>query len=206
MKPRTQADWIRILMTLNVRPRVAVDWAGVFAATIGPGTFSAGDADLQDFLGQIIHESAGLTRMGENLAYSTPERLMAVWPSRFPTVASALPFVNNPRALANNVYGRRMGNVAPDDGWRFRGRSPIQITGRDNYEKVGRLIGQDLTIMPELLEQPFFALEACIAWWEDKVPDSMLGDPQKVTRRVNGGLIGLAHRMDLTNDAGRALA
>lgn len=206
MKTRTQAEWIRILMSLGVRSTVAADWAPVFANTIGPGTFSAGDADLQDFLGQIIHESEGLTRMGENLRYRTPERLMAVWPTRFRTVASAMPFVNNPEALANSVYAGRLGNIAPDDGWRFRGRSPVQITGRANYEAVGRIVGQDLTVMPELLEQPHFALEAAIAWWEDRIPDSMLGDPIRVTKRVNGGLIGLAHRTELTDDAGQALA
>lgn len=202
---RTEQDWLRILLDCQVRPTVAANWASVFADVVRPGTFSAGDAELDDFLGQILHESAGLTVMVENLNY-TAERLMEVWPQRFPTLASALPFARNPEALANWVYGGRMGNTAPGDGWRYRGRSPIQITGRDNYRRVGELMGQDLEELPELLEQPRFAIEATIAWWEDRIPDAMLGDPERVTRRVNGGLVGLVHREQLTALAGRALA
>lgn len=202
---RTEQDWLRILLDCQVRPTVAADWAPVFADVVRPGVFSAGDAELDDFLGQILHESAGLTVMAENLNYSA-ERLTEVWPKRFPTVASALPFARNPEALANWVYGGRMGNTEPGDGWRYRGRSPIQITGYDNYARVGDLMGQDLVGLPELLEQPRFALEATIAWWEDRIPDALLGDPERVTRRVNGGLIGLAHREQLTALAGRALA
>lgn len=167
-------------------------------------SFSQGDDELDDFLGQVIHESMGLTRMVENLDYSA-ERLVQVWPTRFPTVADARPYARNPEALANRVYGGRLGNTEPGDGWRFRGRAPLQITGRANYIIVGDLVGQDLTVVPELLEQPRYALEACIAWWEDRVPDSIVGDPEKVTRRVNGGILGLAERAHLTALAGAAL-
>lgn len=205
MNQRTSADWARILGTMGVRPLMFAKWAEVFANTVRSGTFSAGDKDLKAFLPQIIHESQGMTRLVENLSYSS-ERLMVVWPSRFPTWASTVPYARNPEALANHVYGRRLGNTSPGDGWKYRGRSFIMTTGFDNYARVGDLIGQDLTIMPELLEQPHFALEAAIAWWEDKIPDSMLGDPEKVTRRVNGGLIGLAEREELTDLAQEALA
>jgi putative chitinase len=61
-------------------------------------------------------------------------------------------------------------------------------------------------VMPELLEQPRYALEACVLWWEDRIPDTMLGDVEKVTKRVNGGLIGLSDRQRLTTLAGEALA
>lgn len=204
MKTRTAAEWARVLESMGVRPAVFALWAPVFANIVRPSTFSAGDDDLRDFLAQIIHESAGLTKLAENLNYSA-KRLTEVWPSRFPTIESAQPFARNPEALANKVYGGRMGNTKPGDGWRFRGRSPIMVTGRDNYALVGRLMGQDLTVMPELLEQPHYALEASIAWWEDKVSDDMLGDPERVSRRVNGGLIGLAEREELMGTAGRAL-
>ena len=99
-----------------------------------------------------------------------------------------------------------MGNTAPGDGWRYRARTPIGLTGHDNYAFVGDLMGQDLVDLPELMEQPRYALEASIAWWEDRIPDSMLGDPEKITRRVNGGLIGLSDRIRLTNLAQTALA
>ena len=199
------ADWHRVLTKCGVKSATAAAWSGVFADVVKVGTFSAGMADVQPFLGQILHESSGLERLSENLHYSA-KRLCEVWPSRFPTLASAQPFAGNPEALANKVYGGRMGNTAPGDGWRFRGRSPLQITGRDNYARVGRLMGQDLLVLPGLLEQPRYALEATIAWWEDAIPDTLLGDPEAITRRVNGGLIGLSERLALTDVARKALA
>lgn len=202
---RTAHDWYDILIACQVKPHVAAEWSEVFADVVKPDSFSAGDEDLSAFLGQILHESDGLTRLEENLSYSA-ERLTVVWPNRFPTKADAQPYARNPEALANRVYGGRMGNTEPGDGWKYRGRGPLQITGRDNYRAVGEIMGQDLEGMPELLEQPRFALEACIAWWEDRIPDELLGDPEKTTRRVNGGLIGLAHREELTNAAREALA
>jgi putative chitinase len=202
---RSAHDWYDILVRCQVKPVVAAAWSAVFADVIKPGSFSQGDAELDDFLGQVLHESDRLTRIAENLDYS-PERLCQVWPGRFPTLAAAQPYSRNPEALANKVYGGRMGNTQPGDGWKFRGRTPIQITGHDNYAFVGDLMGQDLTVMPELLEQPRFALEACVLWWEDRIPDTMLGDVEKVTKRVNGGLIGLADRQRLTTLAGEALA
>lgn len=204
MTRRNPADWARILEFMGVRPMEFAKWAPVFARTIRDETFSSGDKDLKAFLPQIIHESQGMTRLVENLSYSV-ERLMVVWPSRFPTWESAAPYARNPEALANHTYGGRMGNTHPGDGWKFRGRSFIMCTGFDNYARVGELLGQDLSTMPELLEQPHYALEAAIAWWEDKIPDSMLGDPERVTRRVNGGLIGLSEREELTGLAQEAL-
>ena len=202
---RTAHDWYDILIACQVKPHVAAEWSEVFADVVKPDSFSAGDEDLSAFLGQILHESDGLTRLEENLSYSA-ERLTVVWPNRFPTKADAQPYARNPEALANRVYGGRMGNTEPGDGWKYRGRGPLQITGRDNYRAVGEIMGQDLEGMPELLEQPRFALEACIAWWEDRIPDELLGAPEKTTRRVNGGLIGLAHREELTAAAREALA
>lgn len=183
--------WYDLLVACQVKPIVAAEWAQVFAEVVKPGSFSQGQDEIDDFLGQVLHESAGLTRLVENLNYSA-QRLMVVWPSRFPTLASAAPCAHNPERLANRVYGGRLGNTEPGDGWRYRGRAPIQITGKANYARVGDLMGQDLVGIPHLLEQPRFALEATIAWWEDRIPDEMLGDPEKVRRRVNGSLRGLA--------------
>lgn len=202
---RTPQEWNRILIRCEVKPTVAAVWSVVFSDTIKPGSFSQGDMELDDFLGQILHESDRLQALTENMSYSA-ERLCKVWPGRFPTLADARPYAHNPEALANKVYGGRMGNKDPGDGWKYRARTPIGLTGFDNYAFVGELMGQDLTVMPELLEQPRFALEACILWWEDRIPDSMLGDPEKVTKRVNGGLIGLVDREHLTQLAGEAIA
>jgi putative chitinase len=202
---RTPDDWYKVLLTCGVTQHIAQEWAIVFSDVVTETSFSQGDTELDDFLGQILHESGLLTTFTENLNYSA-ERLCVVWPGRFPTLADARPYAHNPEALANRVYGGRLGNTDPGDGWRYRGRSPIQLTGKANYAHVGDLMGQDLVNMPELLEQPRFALEACIYWWEDRIPDSMIGDVTKISTRVNGALLGLADRERLTQDATEALA
>lgn len=202
---RTPDDWYKALVACGVTAHIAQEWAIVFSDVVTDTSFSQGEAELDDFLGQILHESGLLTTFTENLNYSA-ERLCVVWPGRFPTLADARPYAHNPEALANRVYGGRLGNTDPGDGWRYRGRSPIQLTGKDNYARVGELMGQDLVTMPELLEQPRFALEACIHWWEDRIPDSMIGDVTKISTRVNGALLGLADRERLTQDATEALA
>lgn len=92
---------------------------------------------LAAILSEAYHETGGrMQPISENLNYSA-KRMTQVWPSRFPTIASAKPYANNPKALANKVYGGRLGNKFQDDGWRFRGRGLAQITGRENYEKFG---------------------------------------------------------------------
>lgn len=92
---------------------------------------------LAAILAEAYHETGGqMQPVSENLNYSA-KRLTEVWPGRFPTIASAKPFANNPRKLANRVYGGRLGNVGDDDGWLYRGRGLAQITGRANYAKFG---------------------------------------------------------------------
>lgn len=194
---RTPSNWLTILLKCQVKAATALAWAEVFADTIKDDTFSAGDKDLAPFLAQMLHETANLEQLVENLNYSA-ERIQLVWPSRFPTIESAQAVAGNPQALANKVYGGRMGNTGPDDGWVFRGHGMPMITGRDNFRWLGTLIGQDLEIVPDLLAQPHFALEGGVAYWEKKIPDSMLADTVAVTRTINGGTIGLAQRQQLT--------
>ena len=202
---RTARDWNHILVQCQVKPTTAAIWSEIFAACVGAQTFSRGDEDLRNFLGQTLHESCMLERLEEGLNYSA-ERLTKVWPRRFPTIAAAAPYAGNPEALANKVYGGRLGNTAPGDGWRYRGRGLIQVTGRDNYAAVAKLSGLACLANPDLLAQRLPALQASIAWWERSVPDASLGDPEKVTEAVNGGLNGLAAREQLTHLASSALA
>lgn len=92
---------------------------------------------LAAILSEAYHETGGrMQPISENLNYSA-KRMTQVWPSRFPTVAAAQPYANNPKALANKVYGGRLGNDGPNDGWRYRGRGLAQITGKTNYAKFG---------------------------------------------------------------------
>lgn len=109
-------------------------------------------------LATAFHETgATMQPVTENLNYSTAARIRAVWPSRFPSEAVARPYVLNPQALANKVYGGRMGNLGADDGWTYRGRSLVQITGREMYTKASRILGVDLLTHPDLALQPKIA-------------------------------------------------
>ena len=196
-------EWYDLLVACQVKPTVAAQGGQVFAEVVKPSSFSQGKDEIDQFLGQILYESQGLTRMEENLRYSA-QRIMQVWPSRFPTLADAAPCAYDPERLANRVYGGRYGNTEPGDGWRYRGRGPIQLTFKDNYRRIGDLVGQDLVGIPDLAAQPRFALEIAIAWWEDQIPDELLGDPAKVRKRVNGSLRGLAeveHHAALAREA-----
>ena len=195
--------WANTLAAIGVHPVTADDWADTFARVMSERPFSD-DHDAPNFIGQVLHESSMLERLEENLNYSA-QRLTQVWPRRFPTLAAAQPFARNPRALANQVYGGRMGNDEPGDGWRYRGRGLIQITGKNNYRLMEHITGMPLLDEPDMLLEQEPALRASIAWWEENVPDSLLGDVSRVTRVVNGGQIGLNHRAQLTARAYRAL-
>lgn len=185
--------WLTILTKCGVKSDVAQQWAPVFAAHL-----ALNPRVVPYFLGQVLHESANLTRVEELLNYTSAARLCAVWPRRFPTTASAEPYVRNPERLANLVYGKRMGNTEPGDGWRYRGRGLIQVTGRANYEAVGKAIGLDLLADPDMLKQPDIALRASLAWWSINVPSNVIGDVERITRIVNGGNAGLDERKHIT--------
>lgn len=184
--------WGESLRAMGVKPLVALDWRDAFAEEVQPERFSAGMRDLVDWLPQILWECRMLEVLEEQLSYSA-ERIVEVWPSRFASVDIAQHYERNPQKLANKVYGGRMGNNKPGDGWRYRGRGPIMLTGLAGYLHVGGLIGQDLEHVPELMLQKHFSLQASIAWWEDRIPDAMLSDQVKLRRKVNGGTHGLQH-------------
>lgn len=152
---------------------------------------------LHFFLAQVAHESGGLSVIEENLKYSA-KRMTEIWPSRFPTLASAEPFAGNPEALANKVYASRMGNGSPEsgDGWKYRGRGYIQITGRDGYRAIGNAIGVNLENDPDRASDPDDALRVACGFWKWKNINAACdeGDFLKVTRLVNGGTTGQADR------------
>ncbi|MBA1159342.1 hypothetical protein H0S73_25020 [Microvirga sp. Marseille-Q2068] len=102
-----------------------------------------------------FHETgAKMQPVVENLTYTSAARIRDVWPTRFPSIASAQMYVRKPQELANKVYGARMGNLGGNDGWTYRGRGFAQITGRDNYKRAGNMLGVDLLTFPELAEEP----------------------------------------------------
>jgi len=154
---------------------------------------------LCHFMGQIYHESGGLTRLIENLDYSA-KRLTQVWPKRFPNLATAAPYAHNPPALANNVYGGRFGNTAPDDGWRYRGRGFIQLTFKDNYKDASGWSGLDLVADPDLAGAPAGASTIAAAFWAHKGLNAVADGADETaairqeTLAINGGTLGLDER------------
>jgi putative chitinase len=152
---------------------------------------------LHFFLAQVGHESGGLTVFTENLNYRA-ERIAKVWPRRFAGIEAARPCAGNPRRLANTVYGGRMGNGPPEtgDGWRYRGRGYIQITGRRTYAAIGRLSGLGLVDEPDLAARPGHALLTACAFWQWRDLNALCDgrDFTGLTRRINGGTNGLRDR------------
>lgn len=158
------------------------------------------------FIGQCAHESNNFTKLEEGLNYR-PETLMKVWPSRFPDLAAADKYAHNPQALANKVYAGRLGNSQENDGWNFHGRGLIQLTGRENYERCGSSLGVDLISNPNwLLDPKYAALSA--GWFWNKKGLNELADQQEhgmITKRINGGTLGLEDRLQKTTKALAAL-
>lgn len=148
------------------------------------------------FLSQVAHESALLTQLAENLNYSA-EALLRVFPRHFDqTMAHA--YQRNPQKIANRVYAGRMGNgdEASGDGYRFRGRGLIQVTGRDNYRACGTALNEPLLETPEILSAPGCAALSAAWFWSSHGLNELADrkDVAAMTRRINGGVIGLEDR------------
>ncbi len=160
------------------------------------------------FMAQVSHESNGGTIETENLNYTSAARIAAVWPTRF-TPASAASYVGNPRKRGDAVYDGRMGDRAgSDDGYNYRGRGLLQITGCDNYRTIGAIVGLPLVDRPDLVTTPSVVLEVAAAEFQKLgcLPFCDADNVMAVTRRVNGGYTGLASRKAWLNAWKAALA
>ena len=158
------------------------------------------------FIAQVGHESAQLTRLVENLNYSA-DALRKNWPIRF-SVELASAVARKHEQIANIAYGNRMGNTASGDGWKYRGRGLIQITGKNNYRVCGEELGLDLIEQPELLEKPQHACMSAAWFWATSGLNT-LADAGKfvaITQRINGGQTGAADRQALYARALKVLA
>lgn len=151
------------------------------------------------FLAQLLHESAMLSDTTENLNYSE-NGLLKVFPKYFDR-SRAKKYARNPERIANRVYANRMGNGSEDsgDGWRFRGRGLIQLTGKDNYIACGRELGVDLVKNPDYLLTPDGSTRSAGWFWESRNLNVSAdkGDIVTNTRIINGGQNGLEHRTNL---------
>ena len=158
------------------------------------------------FIAQVGHESGDLTRLVENLNYSA-DALRMTWPNRFDAeMASAV--ARKPEQIANIAYGNRMGNTAAGDGWKYRGRGLIQITGKNNYRVCGEALGLDLMAQPELMEKPQHACMSAAWFWATNGLNSLAdaGKFDAITQRINGGQNGAADRHALYAKALKVLA
>jgi putative chitinase len=169
------------------------------------------------FLAQTSHESGGYTMLTENLNYRAAT-LAACWPGRFAEMGPnkkpkkdakgaliptkvALSIEKKPELIANIVYSSRMGNGPPQsgEGWKYRGRGAKQLTGKDNYKRCGDALGVDLVANPDLLLEPLHAARSAGWFWKTNnlSPLADAGDIKTMTKKINGGFIGLEARQAL---------
>lgn len=163
--------------------------------------------ELANFMGQMQVESGGFARMDENLNYSGA-RLLEVFPGRNgmnDRSAADRIAAGGPEAVANAIYGgswgkRNLGNIEPGDGWKYHGRGYVQLTGRDNYDRLGKEMGLDLVNHPELAADRDIAAKIAIHYWQARVVSH--DDQRDVTaagQDINGGSNGLADRKAATS-------
>lgn len=156
---------------------------------------------LAHFLAQCGHESGGFRVTSENLNYSA-KGLMGIFKKYFPTQQLAESYQRQPQKIANKVYANRMlnGDENSGDGFKFRGRGYIQLTGKDNYTQFGKAIGEDIASNPDVVSGKYALLSAAWFWSKNglnKLADGGSTDTvvTSITKRVNGGTIGLADRI-----------
>jgi putative chitinase len=148
------------------------------------------------FIGQCAHECGNFKLLEENLNYRA-ETLIKLWPKRF-NANNVNDYARNPKKIANMVYANRMGNrdESSGDGYRFRGRGCIQLTGHANYFHAGQACGEDFVMQPELVATPMYAAMTA-GWFWDTHKLNQYADSQDLvgmTKKINGGTIGLDDR------------
>ena len=196
----------QLAQAVGLSPAKAEEWVDAINTTFE--TFEINSLEQQaSFLGQCAHESGGFATLVENLNYKA-ESLCKVWPKRFPSLDAAQPYHRNPEAIANKVYANRMGNGDENsgDGWNFRGRGLIQLTGRDNYRACGEALGADLESDPDLVATPMYAALSAGWFWNKNHLNNIAEDIPAVTKKINGGTHGLDDRVARTERALNALA
>jgi putative chitinase len=147
------------------------------------------------FIGQCMHESGGFKHLTENLNYSA-KALVATWPSRFANEEYAEEYARKPERIAAKVYLGRMGNESAEDAAKYIGRGLIQLTGKENYANCGLGIGVDLLGNPDWLATPKYAALSAGWYWNKRNlnSDADSGNVASMTRKINGGNIGIEDR------------
>ncbi len=160
---------------------------------------------LSHFLSQCSHESRNFTKTEENLSYST-DRILVVFKKYFPTKELALQYTRKPEKLGSRVYANRMGNGSEEsgDGYRFRGRGYIQLTGKVNYTNFCKSVSDNVLLNPDLVATKYPLTSAAWFWNQkdlNEIADQGNSEVQvrEITKKINGGLIGLEDRIRLFN-------
>jgi putative chitinase len=199
-----------VVVTLAQLAQLAPQSEAAYREAFGAGALvlarygiSARRLRVVHFMAQVLHESGALTLQFENLRYSA-ERLVKIWPRRFRPLGPLDPdaYANNPELLANEVYGGRMGNCGPGDGYLYRGRGLLQLTGKDSYARATTFLRQGTADAPDLTREPdavvsgAWCLRVAAAEWAARGCNQAADqdDVAKVTQLINGADIGLAER------------
>ena len=181
---------------------IGPEWSEPLTTTFT--SFGINDVNKQAaFIGQCSHECNHFKTLEENLNYR-PETLQRLFGHKFKPEEIAL-YAHNPQKIANRIYSSRMGNrdEASGDGFRFRGRGCIQLTGHDSYWHFGQSIKQDMVAHPELVATPMYAALSAGWFWQTHGCNNLaeVEDWVGLTKRINGGTIGLDERISLTKRA-----
>lgn len=204
-------DLVAALVATGVAPALAREWADPLAAAAA--LFGIRDRDrprrLAAFVAQCVHESARFTRLDEDLRYRNPARLDELFTAVRGAADAAALIQLGPEAIANRVYSHRNGNgpESSGDGWRFRGRALLQITGRGNYAAAAAACRRPYVEHPELLLQPSDAALASAWWWTAHGCNAPAdrGDVAGVTAVINPAMAGAEQRAALYRRALQAL-
>ena len=207
------------IISAGVKPDVAAKWLAPIQVACEKYQINT-KFRIAAFLAQCAHESGGFTMLEENLNYKAAT-LAACWPNRFAVLGPdkkpvkdnkgkntptklAESIAGKPELIANLCYSSRMGNGPAEsgDGWLYRGRGLKQLTGKDNYTRCGNAIGADFVNNPDLLLQPqYAALSAGWFWSANKLAEfADKEDIEGMTKKINGGLIGIENRKKRYND------
>jgi putative chitinase len=200
------------IVAAGVKQATAEKWAGAVAAACHEFGIDTPQR-IAGFLSQCAHESGGFERLQENLNYSA-DGMAGIWPKRFAVLGPdkkpikkdgknqpnkfALALHRKPEMIANVVYSGRMGNGPTEsgEGWLYRGRGLKQLTGKDNHRACSAGLGVDLVANPDLLLEPVYAARSAAWFWSaNKCNDfADSGDIEGLTKKINGGLIGIEDR------------
>ena len=203
---------VKNIVAAGVKQATAEKWVDAVAAACKEFHINTPQR-VAGFLSQCAHESGGFERLQENLNYSA-DGMAGIWPRRFAVLGPdgkpakkdgknqpnkfALALHRKPEMIANVVYANRMGNGPTEsgEGWKFRGRGLKQLTGKDNHRACSAGLGVDLVENPDLLLEPVYAARSAAWFWATNKCNTFAdaGDIEGLTKRINGGLIGIDDR------------